>query len=111
MNIEGTEDPGIPLPQGVLDAMVVEPKLVRLAAYIKGHFKFGDSNETLSDKHARTLAIYAATRLNSGAFNRSSCCSRPRWVGSPPHRWMVCPGPPSHFSVADVRPARRSLRD
>ena len=68
VNIKGTDDPDIPLAQDVLDGMVAEPELVRLAAYIKDNFKFGDSNETLSDKRARNLANIAAIRLNGGAF-------------------------------------------
>ena len=48
--------------------MVVEPKLVRLANFLQDHFKFGDSNETLSDQDARSLACIAATRLSIGAF-------------------------------------------
>ena len=68
MNVKGTDDPAFPLPQDVLDAMVVEPKLVRLANFLQDHFKFGDSNETLSDQDARSLAYIAATRLSIGAF-------------------------------------------
>ena len=68
MNVKGTDNPAFPLPQDVLDAMVVEPKLVRLAHVLQTRFKFGDSNETLSDQDARSLAYIAATRLSIGAF-------------------------------------------
>ena len=75
MNIEGTEDPDIPLAQDVLDAMVVEPEWASLTAFLQAHFKVG--GERLSDLRAMQCAIVAATRLKSGTF----CCSRTRWVG------------------------------